>query len=209
MHSFFDLSTGAKILLGICAVVVLAEGLYINYIMGGGVADVLSKESSCERVLTKWEAENPALASRRSLYSGPIAAVDYANTPLTQAVNFTEEINEAVAKGANYAGKYAVAQWGCGANCQGHAVVNVESGKIIALGPQTEAGLSINEESVIMVTNPKENFPSIAEMQEADLQTLTKLANIPREYYVLVGDNDANAGLQRICTENPFEGSSF
>lgn len=205
MHSFFDLSTGAKILLAICAVVVMAEGLYINYIMGGGVADVFSSETSCERVLAKWEAENPERAGKRAIYSGPIAAVDYVNTPLTQAAEFSTAIDEAVAAGPNFAGKYAVAQWGCGSNCQGHAVVNVESGKIIAFGPQTEAGLSINEESAIMITNPKENFPSIAEMQEADLPTLTKLANIPREYYVLVGDSDANSGLQRICTENPFE----
>lgn len=206
MHSFFDLSTGAKILLAICAVVLIAEGLYINYIMGGAAATVFSEKTSCERVLAKWEAENTELSSPRTVYVGPVAAVDYVNTPLTQAAEFATAINEAVAAGPNFAGKYAVAQWGCGTSCQGHAVVNVESGKIVAFGPQTEAGLSINEKSVVMVTNPKENFPSTAEMQEADLQTLTSLANIPREYYVLVGDNDANVGLQRICTENPFEG---
>lgn len=207
MHSFFELSTGAKILLAICAVVLLAEGLYINYVMGGAAAKVFAEKTSCERVLEKWEAANPEMARDRELYAGPRAAVDYVNTPLTQAAEFSSVIDEAVVAGPNFAGKYAVAQWGCGSNCQGHAVVNVETGKIVAFGPQTEAGLSINENSAIMVTNPKENFPSIAEMQQADLKTLTSLANIPREYYVLVGHSDSNVGLQRICTENPFEGA--
>jgi hypothetical protein len=208
MHSFFDLSAGAKILLAICAVVVIAEGLYINHVMGGAITSVFSSATSCERVVEKWEEANPLWAASRDLYTGAIATVDYSGN-LSQAVNFKTAIDEAVAAGPNFAGKYAVAQWGCGTGCQGHAVVNVESGKIIAFGPQTEAGLGLSPESPIMITNPKENFPPIAEMQKADLPTLTSLANIPREYYVLVGDNDSNVGLQKICTENPFEGKGI
>jgi hypothetical protein len=206
MHNFFNLSGGAKILLGLCAVVVLAEGVYINYIMGSGVFDVFSEKTSCERVVEQWKEEKSAWAQDRDVYTGPIASVDYESTPLRQAANFKAAIDEAVAAGPNFAGKYAVAQWGCGTQCQGHAIVNVESGKIIAVGPQTQAGVGIHESSPILVTNPSENFPPIAEMQKADLETLTSLANIPREYYVLVGDNDSNIGIQKICTENPFEG---
>jgi hypothetical protein len=208
MQNFWDLSTGAKLLLAICAVVLLAEGLYINYVMGGSAFDVFSEKTSCERVLEKWEGENPEWAANAPAYAGSVAAVQYSDD-LPQAMNFKSNIDEAVSKGPNFAGKYVVAQWGCGSNCQGHAVVNVESGKIIAFGPQTEAGVSVAPESRIMITNPEENFPSITEMQKADLATLTSLANIAREYYVLVGDSDTNAGLQRICTENPFEGMAI
>jgi hypothetical protein len=206
MQNFMDLSLGAKVLLGILSVVVLAEGIYINHVMGGNVAGVFTEKTSCERVLEKWEAENPEAAKDRDLYGGPIAPVDFVGTNLKQADNFKAAITEAVAKGPNFAGKYVVAQWGCGTGCQGHAVVNVESGKIIAFGPETRAGVGVSLESPIMITNPRENFPAIAEMQKADLVQLTSLANIPREYYVLVGDNDTNVGLQKICTENPFEG---
>jgi hypothetical protein len=205
MHSFLNMPIWAKAVLGLFAAVVLAEGLYINYVMGGAVFSVFSETTSCERVVTKWEASNPEWAADRPLFTGPKAQVNYASN-LTQAQEFRTQIDEAVAAGPNFAGKYAVAQWGCGTGCQGHAVVNVESGKIVAFGPQTEAGLGISPESPVMITNPRENFPPISEMQKADLPTLTKLANIPREYYVLVGDNDSNVGLQRICTENPFEG---
>jgi hypothetical protein len=209
MQNFWDLSSGAKVLLAICAVVLIAEGVYINYMMRGNLTGIFASASSCERVLEKWEAANPEAAKDRDLYGGPIAPIDFENTKIKQAADFKTAITEAVAAGPNFAGKYAVAQWGCGTMCQGHAVVNVETGKIIAFGPQTEAGLGISLESPIMITNPKDNFPSPAEMQKADLSTLTKLANIPREYYVLVGDNDSNVGLQRICTENPFEGQGF
>ncbi|MEK7155594.1 MAG: hypothetical protein AAB734_01830 [Patescibacteria group bacterium] len=205
MQNFMDLSLGAKILLGVLSVVVLAEGLYINYVMGGNVMGVFSSATSCERVLDTWEDANPEAAKDRPLYDGSVASVDYTNTRLKRAAEFKTAINKAVAAGPNFAGKFAVAQWGCGTNCQGHAVVNVESGKIIAFGPETEAGIGVSLESPILITNPKENFPSVAEMQKADLQTLTSLANISREYYVLVGDNDSNYGLQKICTENPFE----
>lgn len=205
MQNFLDLSLGAKILLAVLSVVVLVEGVYINYVMGGNLTGVFASETSCERVLDKWEEANPEAAERRALYGGSIAAVDYTNTRLKQAMEFKTVINEAVTKGPNFAGKFAVAQWGCGTSCQGHAVVNVESGKIVAFGPETKAGIGVSLESPILITNPKENFPSLAKMQKANLQTLTSLANIPREYFVLVGDNDSNYGLQKICTENPFE----
>ena len=203
--SFWNLSGGAKILLAVCAVVLIAEGAYINYVMGGGLTGIFSEKTSCERVLEKWETENPEAAKDRPLYDGTRAVVDFENTNLTQAREFKTEIEKAVAAGPNFAGTYAVAQWSCGEGCQNHAVVNTETGKIITLGPRTEAGLGITEESPIMITNPAENFPSIAEMQKADFATLTSLANIPREYFVLVGDNDSNVRLQKICTENPFE----
>lgn len=206
MQNFLDLSLGAKILLCLLSIVVLAEGIYINHVMGGNLTAVFEKKTSCERVLEKWEAENSEAAQDRPLYGGPIAPIDFENSNLSKVGEFKTAISEAVAKGPNFAGKYTVAQWGCGTGCQGHAVVNVESGKIIAFGPQTQAGVGASLESPILVTNPKENFPPIAEMQKADLVQLTSLANIPREYYVLVGDNDSNVGLQKICTENPFEG---
>lgn len=193
-------------LLGILSIVVITEGFYINHVMGGNLTSIFKEKTSCERVLEKWEENNPEAAEDRALYGGPIAPVDFAHSNLAQAENFKTAITDAVEKGPNFAGKYAVAQWGCGTGCQGHAVVNVESGKIIAFGPETQAGIGISLESPIMITNPKENFPSVAEMQKASLVQLTALANIPREYYVLVGDSDSTVGLQRICTENPFEG---
>ncbi len=205
MQNFMDLSLGAKILLGVLSLVVIAEGAYINYVMGGNVASVFASETSCERVLEKWEEANPELAKDRELYGGPAVPVDFKNTSLAQAAEFKTHITEAVGKGPNFAGKFAVAQWGCGTGCQGHAIVNVESGKLIAFGPQTQAGIGVSLESPILITNPKENFPPIAELQKADLRTLTSLANIPREYYVLVGESDSTYGLQKICTENPFE----
>lgn len=206
MQHFLDLSLGAKVLLGVLSLVVVAEGIYINHVMGGNLTGVFEENTSCERVLAKWEAENTEAAKDRPLYGGPIAPVDFESSNLSQVANFKTEIMDTVAKGPNFAGKYAVAQWGCGTGCQGHAVINVESGKIIAFGPETQAGVGISLESPILITNPKENFPALAEMQKADLVQLTSLANIPREYYVLVGDNDTNVGLQKICTENPFEG---
>ena len=39
-------------------------------------------------------------------------------------------IREAAAKGANFTGRYAVAEWGCGAGCVQMAVVDTQSGAV-------------------------------------------------------------------------------
>lgn len=209
MPNFWNLSKGAMVLLALCVVLILAEGVYIYYVMRGNVSSVFDTKTTCERVVDKWEDANPDLAGERQVYTGPISPIDYENTPLTQAKNFKTAINEAVAAGPNFAGKYAVAQWGCGSNCQGHAIVNVETGKIITFGPSSEAGVGISAAHNILIVNPRENFPGVAELQKANLETLLSLANLPREYYVLEGTNDDDVRLVKICTESPFEGVRF
>lgn len=46
---------------------------------------------------------------------------------------YRTKIREAAAKGPDFAGYYAVASWGCGAGCQLGAVVDLKSGRTLAL----------------------------------------------------------------------------
>lgn len=67
---------------------------------------------------------------------------------------FRTAIREGAKKGANFAGHYAIAAWGCGSGCASMAVVDLESGAVyegpfgvlpdarIAFPPSPEAGLS-------------------------------------------------------------------
>ena len=43
---------------------------------------------------------------------------------------FRTRIRQGAAEGANFAGHYAIAQWGCGSNCVGLAVIDVQSGEV-------------------------------------------------------------------------------
>ena len=205
MNSFWNLSTGAKILLVVCAVLLIIEGLFINYLVGGNFTALFAKQTSCEKVLSKWESAHNEDTRVRTLYQGPIAPVQYETSVLPQAKEHAASIDAAIQGGVNFSGNYAVAQWECGAQCQGHAIVNVESGKIITFGPQSEAGVGIAPESNVLIVNPRENFPSSIELKKANLETLLSLAGMLREYYVLEGEGD-KARLQKICAESPFEG---
>lgn len=45
---------------------------------------------------------------------------------------FRSAIREAAAKGPNFAGHYAIAEWGCGSGCMSVAVVDALTGKVFA-----------------------------------------------------------------------------
>ncbi len=205
MVNFWNISGGAKVLLAICAVVLIAEGVYINYAADGALGGLISGATACERIIEKWSEANPELAKDRPVYDGTIASVNW-DTPLTQTQEFKADIEKGIAEGANFAGKYSVTQWSCGEGCQNHAIVNVETGKIIAFGPRSKAGVGIAPESPILIVNPEENFPSPGEIQKASFETLLSLSDLTREYYVLEGEGDS-ARLQKMCTENPLAGT--
>jgi len=95
-------------------------------------------------------------------YTGPVAEVDFDTFP--DARQFSGVINEGVKKGSNFAGSYSVVEWGCGTACQNEAVVNLETGKIVALGLLSTLGVSNSPESPYLVLNPRTNVERAGEM---------------------------------------------
>lgn len=63
-------------------------------------------------------------------FDGILKPVDFSTNK--DASQYKTVISEAVAKGANFAGHFTLATWGCGTDCVGYAVVDTETGKIIA-----------------------------------------------------------------------------
>lgn len=72
------------------------------------------------------------------------------------ASRFRTVISEAVDSGANYAGHYTIASWGCGTDCFGYAVIDLLSGEVVTFSPANESynisGLDIN--GSYMILNP-------------------------------------------------------
>jgi hypothetical protein len=72
-------------------------------------------------------------------------------------------IRRAMERGVNFAGKYVIAEWGCGISCQDHIVVDVESGNIVAYGIQSSYGVEYKKNSSLLVVDPvrsdKSNSP--------------------------------------------------
>lgn len=140
------------------------------------------------------------------MVSGEPANVDFDTNP--DAKLFRSTIASQVAEGANFAGHYAVATWGCGTECQGYAITDVLTGKIIEYVPhhpfQASEGLSFSANSNILVFNPK---PEVAgsktavEVLEDDFE-----ARKGRVYYLLTEKDNGEAYLSTLCIENLYSG---
>jgi hypothetical protein len=85
------------------------------------------------------------------LYAGR-ARVDF--TTLPEANMHRTAISEDVNRGANFAGTYVVSTWGCGSDCRGSAVVNAQSGAILAYDLRSSVGEAYERESNLLVLDP-------------------------------------------------------
>jgi len=61
-------------------------------------------------------------------YKGAVAATDVKSHPLSWL--FRTMIREGAKRGPNFAGRYTLVFWGCGAGCTAIAVVDAKSGKV-------------------------------------------------------------------------------
>ncbi|MFZ2555905.1 MAG: hypothetical protein WAZ27_01630 [Minisyncoccia bacterium] len=198
MQNFWELSRGARILLFLCSLVVLAEGAFLYSLQ--------TKEtpSTCEYVVAEWEQTKPAEASAKDMYVGPIAPVNFEGT-FPEAKEFEAVIAGAVSRGPNFAGHFTIAEWSCGTNCQDHSIVDVITGNIVAYGIPSEAGLSFDTGSALIMTNPPTNFPGVQDLEKLSFDDRANWFNMPREYYAL-SEANGSVTLSRLCIENAFEG---
>ncbi len=171
------------------------------------IQPIISKALTCADVLERQEERlATSTDSKIVVYEG-----DYAKEPdfsiFKDAIEYKKVITDALKNGPNFAGKFVVAEWGCGTGCQEHAVVDVESGLVVAFGLQTEFGVDYSLESTLLVTNPINKLPKLPDSKYETESIALSLARLPREYYRLT--TDALSGTQylvRLCVENSTSG---
>src|SRR5882672_4908831 len=66
-------------------------------------------------------------------------------------------IRKAAPDGPNFAGHYTVVTWGCGTECQMHAILDGRTGQFISFGCGPSMGLRYTLKSRLLVVNPSEN----------------------------------------------------
>lgn len=164
------------------------------------VNEATSQKTVCDIAVQKQQRTD------LEVVSGEPAIVDFDTYP--DAKLFRSAITSQVAKGANFAGHYAVATWGCGTDCQGYAIVNVLNGKIIEYVPhhpfQASEGLSFSANNNILVFNSKPNVQgkkTAAEVLEDDFE-----ARKGRIYYLLTENDGGEANVNTLCIENLYSG---
>lgn len=133
------------------------------------------KTESCEDKLVN----NPSNQIR--YLSETPSLVDFSSNE--NAREYKTVISETEAKGSNFAGHFTLATWGCGTDCVGYAVVDTETGKIIAYNPANGNyhldNISLN--SSYFVLEP------VYKGQD-------------RKYYQII-ENDSEIRLDLSCTE--------
>lgn len=172
------------------------------------IRPVRSRPFTCAEVLERQE-------SRRSTSTNNTATVLFTGTPASdpdtsifpEMTEYTTVLREALHGGPTFAGRFAVAEWECGSACQNHAVIDVESGLVVSVGPQTEHGIAYALDSTLLITNPVSALPSIPESTYEAEGVALGIARLPREYYRLT--TDALSGTQylvRECVESSATG---
>jgi len=149
---------------------------------------VLSKPLSCDEVIDRQDARrSTSTQDALRLYDGPVATeIDLALFP--GAADHRAVIMRALRQGVNYAGRFVVAEWGCGTACQEHAVVDAESGLVVAYGLQTEFGVLYSTSSPLFITNPQELLPELPDDPYTVESLALSIARVPREYYRMTYD---------------------
>jgi len=168
---------------------------------------VQSKALTCESVLERQEFRYATSSdSTVVVYEGEVATEPNFSI-FNEAQEYERIITAALKKGPTFAGRFAVAEWGCGSTCQQHAVIDAETGLVVAYGTKTEYGIEYSLESTLLVTNPVAKLPELPNSVYETEGLALSLARVPREYYRLT--TDALSGTQYLvlqCVENAATG---
>lgn len=144
--------------------------------------------------------------SVHDVFLGIPAIPDWGSNP--DALTFRTRISEGAKNGPNFAGKYTVITWGCGTSCQASAIINSESGKIVAFGLLSARDIRYDLHSSLLIVNPKEN------LHPQEIEDLSKyedehfpLGSTPAtaDYYVMKDDSLTFIGKYHVLTgESPI-----
>jgi hypothetical protein len=124
-----------------------AEDGFIPYTGSGGVVAV-AQASTGERQPVGSCSSTPSFDDYQTNQSfNGRAKVDFSTNEA--ATHYRTAITKDVTRGVNFAGKYVVSTWGCGEGCQGSAVINGETGKILSYG-MTSTGYEFDVNSRLL-----------------------------------------------------------
>lgn len=90
------------------------------------------------------------------MFNGNLTEVNINNN--SSAREFRSALRYAAKSGPNFAGHYAVAEWGCGSSCQDGMIIDLISGEVY--DPFTEAtsrGVDYKINSYLFITDPKDD----------------------------------------------------
>ncbi len=101
------------------------------------------------------------------------AAVDISSN--SGAREFRGALRYTAEDGPNFAGHYAVAEWGCGSTCQDGMIINIATGKVYdPFKEATARGVNYKLKSNLFITDPYSD----------DTPLIEEILRIPVKYYI-------------------------
>jgi hypothetical protein len=91
----------------------------------------------------------------KRVYKGKPASVDLKSHK--GARTFRTRLRAAARKGPKFAGRLAVAMWGCGTSCQQLALIDARTGRVV-FGPTASHGARYRLASHLLIVNPEEEI---------------------------------------------------
>lgn len=92
----------------------------------------------------------------RDTFSGTPAPVDFASA--ADARRLRTVLREGAARGPNFAGHYALVQWGCGSACQSFAIVDLRTVRVTFTPRPLSVGADYRLDSELLVVDPPEGW---------------------------------------------------
>lgn len=122
-------------------------------------------------------------AEVNELFQGTPKPVDFSSFP--EAKTYYTRITESVNKGPNIAGHFRLATWGCGTDCFGWALVDLNSGKIISYE----------------TANPSYHLRQTFDLNSRYFILDPLYAGEERRFYEIVSGESGESRLELACTE--------
>lgn len=136
-----------------------------------------TKSGSCSDVITEMATD-----SGISKFSSTPKPINFNSFP--EAKNFRTAITDSYKQGANFAGHYNLASWGCGTDCFGMAITDLITGNILDYSPVHEGYYldGYKTDNRLIVLNPVN-------------------AGMERKIYKLSEANNRANALELVCSE--------
>lgn len=179
---------------------------HIDPVYSSSEVQTEKRKSTCEHLFLSGEdaLDREALVPNEALFTGTPALVQFSRL-FPEAYTYRSLIRAEVKKGANFAGHYTVVAIGCGTNCATHAIVDTQTGQLVAFGLPTTMGASFTVNSRLLILNPKEGFPSFDQFSVSERDMRKEWSTITRQYY-MIEETSKGTALRLVCNEHPFDG---
>lgn len=167
-----------------------------------------ARVTTCEQYFANLSLEKKKELLAQEVYTGPKAKELNPPRLTFEIANELEGAEQfALGRGPDFAGHFGAATFSCGTGCQNLVLVDVITGKTLAMLSDASTGYDYSTTSTILIQNPKVSESDLLAMKEVygDSWIFQKTERV----YYQVKENDEIPILEKVCVEKAIEGQDL